>query len=139
MALWQSLPRSKRPPSQSYLTILCTTKDPLILLKVHFYSYIAVTLIPFLAEYQYVKAMMPFIYVHLHLLLRNVVSKYIRPETLEKCKNASMFCDVNFSDAKNHLKSKEVYCCESNSYRTYMIQASKSLFLKKKPTRIYAI
>ena len=36
------------------------------------------------------------------------MSKYIKPETLEKCKNASILCDVNFSDAKNHLRNKEV-------------------------------
>ena len=27
---------------------------------------------------------------------------------LEKCKNANILCDVNFSDNKNHLRNKEV-------------------------------
>ena len=36
------------------------------------------------------------------------MTKHIKPETLEKCKNASILCDVNFSDAKNHLKNREV-------------------------------
>ena len=44
----------------------------------------------------------------LHQLLRDVVSKYIKPETLKKCKNASILFDVNFNDAKNRLKNKEV-------------------------------
>ena len=60
---------------------------------------------PFLTEYQYTKPMMPFMYDDLHQLL---VSKYIKAETLEKFKNASILCDVNFSDAKNHLRNKEV-------------------------------
>ena len=47
-------------------------------------------------------------YDDLHQLLRDRVSKYIKPETLEKCKNASFLFDVNFSDAKNHLKNKWV-------------------------------
>ena len=33
---WQSLPKSKQPSSQSYLTLLSTTKDLLILAKLHF-------------------------------------------------------------------------------------------------------
>ena len=63
---------------------------------------------PFLTEYQYNKLMMTFMYDDLHQLLRNIVFKYIKPETLEKCKNASIICDANFSDAKNHLRNKEV-------------------------------
>ena len=51
---------------------------------------------------------MTFMYDDLHQLLRNIVFKYIKPETLEKCKNASIICDANFSDAKNHLRNKEV-------------------------------
>ena len=65
---------------------------------------------PFLTEYQCTKPMMPlpFMYDDLHHLLRDIMSKYIKPKTLEKCKNASTLCDVNFSDAKNHLRNKEV-------------------------------
>ena len=105
---WQSLSTSKRPSSQSYLTLLSSTKDPLILAKLHFFSCIACTRKPFLTEYQYAKPMIPFMHDDLHQLLRDVVSKYIKPETLEKCKNASILFDVNFNDAKNRLKNKEV-------------------------------
>ena len=65
---------------------------------------------PFLTEYQCTKPMMPlpFMYDDLHQLLRDIVSKYIKPKTLEKYKNASTLCDVNFSGAKNHLRNKEV-------------------------------
>ena len=63
---------------------------------------------PFLTEYQYTKLMMPFMYDDFHQLLIDVMSKYIKPERLEKCKNASILCDVNFSDTKNQLRNKEV-------------------------------
>ena len=63
---------------------------------------------PFLTEYQYTKPLMPFMYDDLHQLLRDIVSTYIEPEMLGKCKNANILCDVNFSDAKNHLRNKEV-------------------------------
>ena len=36
------------------------------------------------------------------------IISYVKFETLEKCKNASILCDVNFSGAKNHLRNKEV-------------------------------
>ena len=47
-------------------------------------------------------------YDDLHQLLRDILSKYIKPGMLEKCKNANILCDVNFSDNKNHLRNKEV-------------------------------
>ena len=51
--------------------------------------------------------MMLFMYEDFHQLLRDIVSKHIKLE-MEKSKNASILCDVNFSDAKNHLRNKEV-------------------------------
>ena len=50
--------------------------------------------------------MMPFMFDNLHQLLRDIVSKNIKPETLEKSKNAGILFDVNFSDAKNRLRNK---------------------------------
>ena len=88
--------------------LLSATKDPLILAKLHFFSDIAGTMKPFLREYQYTKPMMTFMCEDLHQLLRDRVSKYIKPETLEKCKSPCLFSDVNFSDAKNHLGKKQV-------------------------------
>ena len=52
--------------------------------------------------------MMPFMYNDLHQLLRDIVSKYSKPEMLEKCKNTSILFDVNFSDTKNCLRNKGV-------------------------------
>ena len=63
---------------------------------------------PFLTEYQYTKPIMPFMYDDLHQLLRHIVSKYIKPETVEKCKTASILFDVNFSDAKTCLRNNGV-------------------------------
>ena len=63
---------------------------------------------PFLTEYQYTKPVMPFMYDDFHQLLRVIVYKYIKPETLEKCKNTNIFSIVNFSDAKKYLKYKEL-------------------------------
>ena len=62
----------------------------------------------FLTEYQYTKPIMPFMYDDFHQLLTDIVSKYIKPETLDKCKSASILYDVNFIDATNQLRNKEV-------------------------------
>ena len=105
---WLSLPESKQPSSHSYLMLLSATKDPLILAKLHFFAYIAGTMKPFLAECQYTKPMMSFMHDDLHQLLRNIASKNIKLKILEKYKNASVLCDDNFSDTKNHLENKEV-------------------------------
>ena len=105
---WLSLPKSKQPSSHSYLMLLSATKDPLILAKLHFFSYIAGNMKPFLAECQYTKPMMSFMHDDLHQLLRNIASKNIKLKMLEKYKNASVLCDDNFSDTKNYLENKEV-------------------------------
>ena len=46
---------------------------------------------PFLTEYRYTKPMIPFLYDDFHQLLRDIVSKYIKSETLEKCKTLAFF------------------------------------------------
>ena len=76
---WLSLPKSKPLLSQSYLILLSATKDPLIVAKLHFFSYIAGTMKPFLTEYHYTKPMMPFIYDDLYQLLRYRVVNYSKP------------------------------------------------------------
>ena len=48
--------------------------------------------------------MMPFMY-DLHQLLRDIVSKYIKPEMLNKCKKTLAFFLMS---TKNHLSGKEV-------------------------------
>ena len=81
--------------SQSYLALLSATKDRLILLSWQNYiSYIAGTMKPFLTECQYTKPMMPIIYDDLHQLSRDLVSRYNKPKTLEKSKNASILCVI---------------------------------------------
>ena len=82
---WQSQPKIKQPSNQNYLTLVSASKDPLILAKLHFFSYIDGTMKPFLTEYQYTKPMMPFMYDDLHQLLRGIVSQYIKSDTLGKC------------------------------------------------------
>ena len=65
--------------------LLSATKDPRILVKLHFSSYIAGTVKPFFTEYQYTKPMMPFMYDDLHQLLSDIVSKCIKLKMLKKC------------------------------------------------------
>ena len=101
---WQSPPKNKWLSSQSYLMLLSAVKDPLGKITFLFvYSWYHETI----SYGKYTKPMMPFMYDD-HQLLRDIGPKYIKPETLEKCKNASILCDVNFSDAKHHLRNKEV-------------------------------
>ena len=62
---------------------------------------------PFLTECQYTKPMMPIIYDDLHQLSRDIVSRYNKPKTLEKCKNANILCDINFTENMPQIVQKE--------------------------------
>ena len=63
---------------------------------------------PFLIQYQSTKSMIPFLYKDLYQLLRDIVSKFIKPDVLEQCKNTSSLCDIDFKDTKNQLKKPEI-------------------------------
>ena len=51
---------------------------------------------------------MRFLYDDFYQLLRDIVSKFIIPGVLEKCKSASSFCHIDFMYTKNQLKKLEI-------------------------------
>ena len=107
---WLLLPSSKRPTSKSYQTVLAATEDPLILAKLHFFAHISGIMKHFLANYQCIKPMMPFMYDDLHQVLRDMSSKFIKADELEKYKTGAALIKMDFCDSKIHSKDVEVDC-----------------------------
>ena len=101
---WESLPKSKRPSCKSYQTVLSATKDLLTLAKFHFFAHIANILQSFLTICQYAKPMTLFIYDDLYQLLKDFTSKFMKKEVLDRCKNSSSLCKLDFHLKQNQLK-----------------------------------
>ena len=100
---WQSLSKSKRPSSKSYLTVQDATIEPLILAKLHFFAHVCGILKPFLTLYQCVKPMMPFLYDDLRVPLREIASKFVLQTVLDECKTGVELCDIDYNDKKKQL------------------------------------
>ena len=76
---WLTLPASKRPKNnKSYETLLKYHTDPLIVVKLHFFKYIASLLKPFLVQFQTNKPMLPFLANELDTVLRRLMSLFVR-------------------------------------------------------------
>ena len=100
---YQSLPKSRQTSSESYITVLSATKDPVILAKMFF---LCTSLVPWTCAFSdtvQIHEVHDTIFVWWPLLLRDILSKLIITDILEQCKNASSRCHIDFIDAKNQL------------------------------------
>ena len=59
---WENLPKSKLPNSKSYINLNISFDDPLVIVKLHFFSYVAGIVEPFLKQFQIYKSMIPFLF-----------------------------------------------------------------------------
>ena len=105
---WERLAKRRQPACKSYPTTLSAAKDTLMVAKLQFFAHVARMLQSFLTSYQYTKPMMPFLHDDLHQLLKDILSKFIKPEVLDQCKTSSSLCKLDFSIEKNYLKSPNI-------------------------------
>ena len=61
--------------------------DPLILAKLHFFSYVAGIVEPFLRQYQTENPMIPFPYADLKKIVRQLLEIVVVPEVIEPCQS----------------------------------------------------
>ena len=73
---WEKVPKSRRPESKSYASLVSAVDNPLIKAK-----------LTFLKKYQNGKPMLPFMYGDLNNLVKSLLKIIIKPEQLEKYKN----------------------------------------------------
>ena len=71
---WQSLPKSNS--SKSYEVVVEAVADPLVVGKLHFVSYVASLLKPYLKKFQLEQPMIPYLKKELLLLCRNVLETF---------------------------------------------------------------
>ena len=105
-----SLPRFKQSKCKSYEVIKGAIKDPFIVAKMTFFSFIAGRLKPYLTIYQSQKPLIPFLYDNLQSLYKELLGLTIKSEVLGKgnddCKE---LLKIDLRDRENHMKKKNMY------------------------------
>ena len=81
---WLSLAKSKRPQNKSFNVLIKHHTDPLMLIKLHFFKFIASILSPFLHHFQTPKSMILFLSTELDATLRQVMSLFLRQQVIEE-------------------------------------------------------
>ena len=81
---WLSLAKSKRPQNKSFNVLVKHHTDPLMLIKLYFFKFIASILSPFLCHFQMPKLMILFLSTELDAALRQVMSLFLRQQVIEE-------------------------------------------------------
>ena len=81
---WLSLVKNKQPQNKSFNVLVKHHTDPLMLIKLHFFKFIASILSPFLRCFQMPKPMIPFSSTELDATLRRVMSLFLRRQVIEE-------------------------------------------------------
>ena len=107
---WSKLAPSKQPKCKSYEVLKGAVKDPLVVAKLNFFSFLAGQLLPYLTSYQSQKPMIPFLHSHLQQLVKELLGLTIKSELIDRCKeNSKSLLKIDLRDVNNHIKKKDMY------------------------------
>ena len=81
---WEGLCKSSRPPVKSYETLVNYYRDPLIPIKMQFFSFLAGILRPYLTIFQTDNPMVPYIRGELETILNQLLPLIFRKDALDK-------------------------------------------------------
>ena len=95
---WESLPKSKRPSSKSYLDSC----------KVAFFSYVAGIFQPFLTKCQSDKPMIPFLYSDLLKLVKSVLCLVLKLDVVNPCSSLTTMKKIDLTNKSNFHKAKDI-------------------------------
>ena len=101
--------KKKQPSSHSYNHYKECVTDPLIVAKLHFFSYIAGLLEPFLKLYQTDYPMVPFLFLDIKAILGNLLTIVVKPNILQKCNTAIKMAEMDLCEEKNVMKPKDIH------------------------------
>ena len=107
----QQKPKSKQPCSLQTKTMLHMKEalvDDLQVIKLHFFSFVAGKLQPFLIRYQADKPMIPYLYRDLETLLRILFLLIAKKSVVDDALVAGSLTTIDLNDEKNLLKLKNV-------------------------------
>jgi len=105
---WEKLPKSKRPNSKSYVNVKSSLEDSLVLAQLHFFSYVAGIVEPFLKKFQTDKPMIPFLFFELKHIVIRLLEIIVKPKIIESCKSARQLKEIDLSDKNNLLPLEKI-------------------------------
>ena len=107
---WSSLPPSKQPKCKSYKVLKNAMKNPSVVAKFNFFSFLAGHLLPYLTRYQLQKPMIPFLHDDIQQLVKKLLSLTIRSEVTDGCKeDYKALLKIDLCDVRNHVKKKDMH------------------------------
>ena len=107
---WSKLAPSKQPKCKSYEVLKGAVKDPLVVAKLNFFSFLAGHLLPYLTSYQSQKPMIPFLHSDLQQLVKELLGLTIKSELIDKCKeNSKSLLKIDLRDVNIHIKKKDMH------------------------------
>ena len=83
---WKKLPELKQSKCDSYNIVKDVVDDPLIVVKLEFFIYVAGLLEPYLKSYQSDQPMVRFIYFDLKKLVTWLLKLFVKAEVIDNCK-----------------------------------------------------
>lgn len=107
---WMQLPKSSQPKedNKSYQRLKSSINDPLVPVKLKFFSRIADELNKFLVLYQTDKPMVPFLASSLEDMIRSFASTFLLADKLKEANTCLKLSKINFKDVNLHKRPVDV-------------------------------
>ena len=81
--------------------------DQLILPKLHFFSYVAGIVEPFLKTYQTDNPMIPYLYFDLKSIVKQLFELIVESNVIDACRSGRELKEINLGDKKSLLSLKK--------------------------------
>ena len=103
----------RKPPSQvpktvTFRAVRDSCLDKLVVCKLKFFAFVAQQLKPFLTKFQSPEPLLPFLASELEALIRNIMSRCIKPEIVESCNTLTKLAKFDTKNEQNHLSLKKI-------------------------------
>lgn len=101
--------KSEVPSCESYHTVAdAVHKDPLVVAKLEVLITVANEIKPFLTLFQTENPMVPFLSTHLEKVLRDLMSRIVKPDKLAEASTCTKLAQIDLSKEENLLPAKKV-------------------------------
>ena len=97
----------KKPPSQvpktaTFVAVRDGCFDELLVCKLKFFAFVAHQLLPYLTKFQSSEPMVPFLSGELESLIRNLMTRCIKPEVVRACNTLTKLANFDPENKENH-------------------------------------
>lgn len=115
MHAWQTRKITPEPKSKSYADLKAAIQDPLVVVKLYFFCYIAEILQPFLRLYQRDDPLIPYMEADLLRTTKRLLEVFVKPQLLSEF-SLKQLRTMDYKNVEHHLRSVELGCAGSNLF-----------------------